>query len=64
MQEYYMLSLIKILKCQSISKTEIYDFMLHNLHLKKEATIILIDALLDNPLLNFNYFLDLFMPKL
>lgn len=61
MQKYYFYLIKLILEKQITSKSDAYYYMRKKLKLSKKASILILDALLENQLLNYNFKTQLFM---
>ena len=62
MQKHYLKLVKLILEKEIISRTDAYDYLINKQNLTKEDSICILDALIENPLLNYNYKLNIFMP--
>lgn len=61
MQKYYIILIKMILNRQLSSILDVYNYIKNNINLTKEASIYIIDALIDNQLLNYNFESQKFM---
>lgn len=55
MQKYYLNAINFILKFKTTSDVQVYQFLCTDCGLSKKASIKILDALIDNPLFNFNF---------